>query len=169
MFEHAISSKSIKEGNRGGSNLSVLPSTTTGQVVDVKISRGVDAFIGQRSYPYCKNPCLNGLREWVVDEKNARISRNLNFLYNTNNICTSDFGQSLNRRSFNERETNHCTESNRQTMQRLPSMALIHRNKLDVSIYDRLGKLVKKEQKTGPSFNISVADLIIGTYYLIGY
>jgi len=39
--------------------------------------------------------------------------------------------------------------------------------RLEVSVYDRFGKLMKKEQKNGPTFSLSVSDLITGTYYLL--
>ena len=38
--------------------------------------------------------------------------------------------------------------------------------KLDVNVYDRYGKLVKSEQKTGPTFTLSISDLVTGTYFI---
>jgi len=38
--------------------------------------------------------------------------------------------------------------------------------KLDVSIYDKNGKRIKAEQKTGPTFSLSISDLTNGTYVI---
>ena len=38
--------------------------------------------------------------------------------------------------------------------------------KLDVNVYDRYGKLIKAEQKTGPTFTLSISDLVTGTYFI---
>ena len=40
-------------------------------------------------------------------------------------------------------------------------------NKLKVSIYDRYGKLIKKESKQGPTFSLSFEKLSAGTYLIV--
>jgi TonB family protein len=40
-------------------------------------------------------------------------------------------------------------------------------NKLDISIYDKYGKLIKSESKNGPSFTLSFANFTSGTYLIV--
>ena len=40
-------------------------------------------------------------------------------------------------------------------------------NKMEVSVYDRLGKLIKKESKNGPTFSLSFNKLPNGTYFIV--
>ncbi|MBW8330702.1 MAG: TonB family protein [Prolixibacteraceae bacterium] len=41
------------------------------------------------------------------------------------------------------------------------------KNKMEVSVYDRLGKLIKKESKNGPTFSLSFNKLPNGTYFIV--
>jgi hypothetical protein len=42
-----------------------------------------------------------------------------------------------------------------------------YNSKLDVSVYDKEGKLMKKESKTGPTFTLSFGNLTSGNYFIV--
>ena len=156
--------KALRKGIEGKVFVS-FTITTTGQVVDVKISRGVDASLDKEAIRIVKS-----MPKWtpgmVVDEKTKKLvaSPMTYTVPVTFKLPISDNHQTSAASSKGKLIIAPNPTDNNATITLDGSDS---QNKLDVSIYDRLGKLVKKEQKTGPSFNISVADLIIGTYYLL--
>lgn len=148
----------------------------TGKVTDAKIARGVDPSLDKEAVRI-----VESMPKWSPGKQNGEAV-DVNYTIPVNFKLPANRPSNVKLTKITTTKTTYTKQKNNQkdaTHQliivpnptkdkaTLTLKGAVENKKLEVSVFDNQGKLMKKESKKGPSFSLSFANLVSGTYLVI--
>ncbi|MBW8325956.1 MAG: TonB family protein [Prolixibacteraceae bacterium] len=149
----------------------------TGKVTDAKITRGVDPSLDKEAVRI-----VEAMPQWSPGKQNGQA---VDVTYAMPVIFTLPANMPSKEKLAIGKKTTSTTEKKAVIKSSQPNNKLIivpnptsdnvlitienysETKKLEVSIFDNKGKLMKKESKNGPSFSLSFSNFVSGTYLVV--
>ncbi|HCY39875.1 MAG TPA: hypothetical protein DHV48_00700 [Prolixibacteraceae bacterium] len=145
----------------------------TGKVTAAKISRGVDPSLDKEALRI-----VNSLPKWTPGKQNGQ-SVDVAYEMPVNFNLPADYRPKSNEK-LRVRATTDSYTKNNQTLKlsivpnpttddaRITLDCSVPSNKLEISVYDSSGKLIKNASKNGSTFSLSINKLSPGIYLVVG-
>ena len=145
----------------------------TGKVTAAKISRGVDPSLDKEALRI-----VNSLPKWTPGKQNGQ-SVDVAYEMPVNFNLPADYRPKSNEK-LRVRATTDSYTKNNQTLKlsivpnpttddaRITLDCSVPSNKLEISVYDSSGKLIKTASKNGSTFSLSINKLSPGIYLVVG-
>jgi TonB family protein len=149
----------IKNGIQGTVYVSFVVSKT-GKVTDAKIARGVDPSLNQEALRV-----VNSLPLWKPGVQRG-VAVDVNYTVPVNFVLPQGASSKVGEMEATAVKKLTIVPNPAKDQVTITAEGMSEALKLDVNVFDRYGKQVKTEQKTGPTFTLSISDLITGTYYI---